>query len=192
MDFGTGGVLVPRLVTGVRYDFGDAETGFGAEMGGGVTYTYPQWGLTAAANLRVLLTHQDSGFEQWGGGGSLRVTPGAAGLGPSVAVGTSLGAPASGTQRLWTSGVAVGSGPSGAPGANLNAEMGYGLAVADGGGMLTPYVGMAVAEKGERAFRLGSRLSVGPAFSLSVQGERREETASDATHGVSINGALRW
>ena len=192
MDFGTGGVLVPRLVTGVRYDFGDAETGFGAEMGGGVTYTYPQWGLTAAANLRVLLTHQDSGFEQWGGGGSLRVTPGAAGLGPSVAVGTSLGAPASGTQRLWTSGVAVGSGPSGAPGANLNAEMGYGLAVADGGGMLTPYVGMAVAEKGARAFRLGSRLSVGPAFSLSVQGERREETASDATHGVSVNGALRW
>ena len=192
MDFGTSGVLIPRLVTGIRYDFGDAETGFGAEMGGGVTYTYPAWGLTAAANLRVLLTHQDSGFEQWGGGGSLRVTPGAAGLGPSVAVSTSLGAPASGAQRLWTGGVAYGSAPSATPGANLNAEMGYGLAVADGGAMLTPYAGMAVAEKGARAFRIGSRLSVGPAFSLSVQGERREENAGGATHGVSVNGALRW
>ena len=192
MDFGASGVLIPRLVTGIRYDFGDAETGFGAEMGGGVTYTYPAWGLTAAGNLRVLLTHQDSGFEQWGGGGSLRVTPGAAGLGPSVAVATSVGAPASAARRLWTSGVAFGSGPSAAPGASLNAEMGYGLAVADGSGLLTPYVGMAVAEKGARAFRLGSRLSVGPAFSLSVQGERREYTASDATHGVSVSGALRW
>ena len=192
MDFGAGAVLIPKLVAGVRYDFGDAETGFGAEMGGGVTYTYPAWGLTAAANLRVLLTHQDSGFEQWGGGGSLRVTPGAAGLGPSVAVNTSLGAPASGVQRLFASGVALGSAPSAAPGAHIDAEMGYGLAVLDGGAMVTPYVGMAVAEKGARAFRLGGRLSVGPSFSLSVVGERREESAGDAAHGVSVNGALRW
>ena len=194
MDFGAGGVLIPRLVTGVRYDFGDAEEGFGAEMGGAVTYTYPAWGLTASGNLRVLLTHQDSGFEQWGGGGSLRVTPGAAGLGPSVAVNTSLGAPASGVQRLWTSGVALGSAPaaSAAPGAHIDAEMGYGLTVLDGGGMVTPYVGMAVAEKGARAFRLGGRLSVGPAFSLSVEGERREESAGAAAHAVSVNGALRW
>ena len=193
MDFGAGGVLIPRLVTGVRYDFGDAEEGFGAEMGGGVTYTYPAWGLTASGNLRVLLTHQDSGFEQWGGGGSLRVSPGAAGLGPSVAVNTSLGAPASGAQRLFTSGVALGSAPaSAAPGAHIDAEMGYGLTVLDGGAMVTPYVGMAVAEKGARAFRLGGRLSVGPAFSLSVEGERREETAGAAAHGVSVNGALRW
>ena len=194
MDFGAGGVLIPRLVTGVRYDFGDAEEGFGAEMGGGVTYTYPAWGLTASGNLRVLLTHQDSGFEQWGGGGSLRVTPGAAGLGPSVAVNTSLGAPASGAQRLFTGGVAHGSAPtaSAAPGAHIDAEMGYGLTVLGGGGMVTPYVGMAVAEKGARAFRLGGRLSVGPAFSLSVEGERREETAGAAAHAVSVNGALRW
>ena len=194
MDFGASGVLIPRLVTGVRYDFGDVETGFGAEMGGGVTYTYPAWGLTASGNLRVLLTHQDSGFEQWGGGGSLRVSPGAAGLGPSVAVNTSLGAPASGAQRLFTSGVALGSAPAAAaaPGAHIDAEMGYGLTVLDGGAMVTPYVGMAVAEKGARAFRLGGRLSVGPAFSLSVEGERREETAGAAAHGVSVNGALRW
>ena len=194
MDFGASGVLIPRLVTGVRYDFGDVETGFGAEMGGGVTYTYPAWGLTATGNLRVLLTHQDSGFEQWGGGGSLRVSPGAAGLGPSVAVNTSLGAPASGAQRLFTSGVALGSAPAAAaaPGAHIDAEMGYGLTVLDGGAMVTPYVGMAVAEKGARAFRLGGRLSVGPAFSLSVEGERREETAGAAAHGVSVNGALRW
>ncbi len=194
IDLGTGGVLIPRLVTGVRYDFGDVETGFGAEMGGGVTYTYPDWGLTAAAGVRVLLTHQDSGFEEWGGGGSLRVTPGAAGLGPTVAVNTALGVPASGAQRLWTNGVALRPAPAAAaaPGANIDAEMGYGLAVADGGGMLTPYVGMAVSENGARALRLGSRLSVGPSFSLSVQGERREATAGDATHGVSVNGALRW
>lgn len=191
MDFGSGGVLIPRLVTGVRYDFGDVETGFGAEMGGGVSYAYPEWGLTAAANVRVLLTHQDSGFEQWGGGGSLLITPGAAGLGPSVAVNTSLGAMASGAQRLWTSGVAFGP-PAAVPGSHIDAEMGYGLAVDDGDGMVTPYVGMAVAEKGARVFRLGARLSTAPSFSLSVVGERREESAGAATHGVSVNGALHW
>ena len=111
-----------------------------------------------------------------------------------MAVNTSLGAPASGAQRLFTSGVAHGSAPaaSAAPGAHIDAEMGYGLTVLGGGGMVTPYVGMAVAEKGARAFRLGGRLSVGPAFSLSVEGERREETAGAAAHAVSVNGALRW
>jgi hypothetical protein len=51
---------------------------------------------------------------------------------------------------------------------------------------------MAADEKGARALRLGSRLSVGPSFSLSVQGERREATAGAATHAVSLHGAVRW
>ena len=63
---GPGGVLTPSLQVGARYDGGDAETGAGVEVGGGLRYAYPAWGLTVAANGRVLLAHQDRGLRGMG------------------------------------------------------------------------------------------------------------------------------
>ena len=78
---GPAGVLTPSLQVGARYDGGAAETGAGLEVGGGVSYAYPAWGLTLAASGRLLVTHQDRGYEEWGAGGSLRLQPGTAGAG---------------------------------------------------------------------------------------------------------------
>ena len=41
-----GGSLVPKLEVGARHDGGDAETGFGVELGGGVAWSDPALGLS--------------------------------------------------------------------------------------------------------------------------------------------------
>ena len=65
VPLGAAGVLTPSFEVGVRHDGGDAETGTGLEVGGGVRYVYPAWGLTLAANGRVLITHRDRGYDEW-------------------------------------------------------------------------------------------------------------------------------
>ena len=69
---GEGAVLTPGLELGLRHDGGDAETGTGVELGGRIRYTDTTSGLTVEANARKLIAHEDSGYEEWGAGGSPR------------------------------------------------------------------------------------------------------------------------
>ena len=194
LDFGPGGVLTPVLETGVRYDFGDAETGFGAELGGRLRYAYPAWGLTVAANARVLLAHQDLDAREWGAGGSLLLNPDPSGLGLSLALNSVLGSNASGVQRLWSQGAAANlavADPA-APAHRFDAQLGYGLSAFGGTALVTPYAGLALGDAGSRAYRLGSRFTVAPSFSLSLEGQRRETDGATPSHGVTLGGSLRW
>ena len=198
VPLGVAGVLTPSFEVGVRHDGGDAETGTGLEVGGGVRYVYPAWGLTLAANGRVLITHQDLGYDEWGAGGSLRVDPGAPGRGLALDVNSSWGNAASGVARLWAL-------PDASELANdravattvtagrLDAEIGYGLGAGDA--VVTPYAGFTLDEGGDRAYRLGSRLSLGPSFSLSLEADRRERVGVEGVApdmGVTLNGTVRW
>ena len=54
---GTGAALTPSLDIGVRHDVGDAETGFGVDIGAGLAWTDPASGLKAKVDARGLLTH---------------------------------------------------------------------------------------------------------------------------------------
>ena len=195
---GPAGVLTPSLQVGGRYDGGAAETGAGLEVGGGLSYAYPAWGLRLAANGRLLLTHQDRDYEEWGAGGSLRLAPGAAGRGPSLSLDTSWGDASSSVEQLWSQGAGGAPGlaaeAASAPAGRLAAELSYGLEVAGGGGVLTPYAGMALADGGACSYRLGGRFTLGPSLSLSLQGDRREGAghAAAPVHGLTLSGTLRW
>ena len=72
---GGGGEFVPRLEIGVRHDGGDAETGFGVDIGGGVAWSDPASGIGAEVSGRGLLTHASSGFREHGFAGSLTWDP---------------------------------------------------------------------------------------------------------------------
>ena len=195
---GPAGVLTPSLQVGGRYDGGAAETGAGLEVGGGLSYAYPAWGLRLAANGRLLLTHQDRDYEEWGAGGSLRLAPGAAGRGPSLSLDTSWGDASSSVEQLWSQGAGGATGvaaeAASAPAGRLAAELSYGLEVAGGGGVLTPYAGMALADGGACSYRLGGRITLGPSLSLSLEGDRREGAghAAAPVHGLTLSGTLRW
>ena len=66
-DMGNGATLRPSLELGLRHDGGDAETGTGVEIGGGVSYADPASGLSVEAKARMLVAHADSDYREWGG-----------------------------------------------------------------------------------------------------------------------------
>ena len=193
---GDGSVLIPMVEAGMRYDAGHAEEGFGAELGGGFRYIKPEWGLTATANGRFVLAHQDRGFQEWGLRGSLQWSPGAGGLGPSLGVNTSVGTASSGVQRLWAQGATPipAALESAGPAGRLDAQLGYGMSVDLLGtnARLTPYAGLTLADGGTQAYRVGGRANLGPAFSLSLEGERRESSGAAPAHGITLSGSLHW
>ena len=186
--------LTPRLEAGVRHDGGDAETGTGLEVGAGVVY---QSGIvTVQAQVRRLVAHEAEGYEEWGAGGSLRVSPGASGLGPSVAVMPSWGMAAGGVAQLWSQpdgSSLVPVGGSSAPAAGrVDAELGWGLPALRGRGVLTPYARVALAEGYGDAWHLGTRLSLASSLDLSLEGSRRDHAASGAAYDLALRASIPW
>ena len=56
-----GGTLEPTFELGLRHDGGDAETGWGVDIGGGVRWNDPALGLSAEVAGRGLLAHEAAG-----------------------------------------------------------------------------------------------------------------------------------
>ncbi len=73
--------LTPTVELGLRHDWGDAETGFGLELGGRVQYADPGLGLTVEAAVRGLVAHEDDDYDEWGAWGTVQVAPDAGGRG---------------------------------------------------------------------------------------------------------------
>ena len=192
---GEGAVLAPALELGLRHDGGDAETGTGVEVGGRIRYTDTGSGLTVEANARTLVAHEDSGYREWGAGGSVRLDPGASGRGLSLTIAPVWGTPSSGVDRLWSARDAAGLAPGGEFEAEsrLEGEVGYGFGVFGGRGVVTPYAGLGLAEAGDRTWRAGARWSLAPHLAMSLDGTRREPANDDAPeHAVQFRFTLHW
>ena len=193
--FGEGAVLTPALELGLRHDGGDAETGTGVELGGRVSYTDAGSGLTVEANARKLIAHEDSGYEEWGAGGSVRLDPGASGRGLSLTLAPVWGTPSSGVERLWSARNAAGlvRDDDFEAERRLEGEVGYGLGAFGERGVVTPYAGLGLAEAGDRTWRAGARWSLAPHLAMSLDGARREPANDDAPeHGAQFRLTLRW
>ena len=59
-------LLKPMVEVGLRHDGGDAETGAGMDLGGGLTVSAPATGLSVDVRVRMLLVHQAEGFRERG------------------------------------------------------------------------------------------------------------------------------
>ena len=184
---GLGGVVRPRIEGGVRYDGGDAETGRGFEVGGGLGWA--RGSLMLEASGRVLVAHADESYEEWGYSGSLVYAPGADGLGLQMRVGSTAGAAASGVRNLWmlenASGL-VHAGHGGMPLAQrFDAEVGYGLG---GGALWYPYF---VADDSGLT-RLGLKLTSGDVLGVGLEFGRREGVDQAPEDTMLLRGELRF
>ena len=101
------GRLRTEVELGGRWDGGDAERGYGSEVGGSVEYVDPRLGVELQGRGRYLLGHESAGFRAWGASLGVRFDPGGDGQGVWIGVSPRWGASASGVESLW------GSGPSG-------------------------------------------------------------------------------
>ncbi len=173
---------------------GDTVTvSYTVPTGGGLRWTDPAWGLMTEWTVRRLLAHQEGGFEEWGGGGSMRFDPGEPNRGLSLTVAPSRGVAASGMDRLWSGReeAVVHGGPASAAG-RLEAELSYGLSEWRGRGILTPYAGLSQSGGDSRDWRMGIRWTLGPAFNLSLEGARRETAGPGTDHGLLLRTSMNW
>ena len=194
-QLGDGSVLTPVVEAGVRYDVGHAEEGLGAELGGGVRYHQPKWGLTTTARGGFVLVHQEQRFQEWSLRGAVRLSSDPAGRGLALDIDSSWGTAAGGVQRLGEASepALMARSEWAAAAGSMDAELGYGVGVNVLGsdGLLVPYVGVTVAEDA-RTYRAGGRANLGSSFSVSLQGERREGPGDAPAHGVALRGSIRW
>ena len=186
---GLGGIVRPSVEGGVRYDGGDAETGAGFEVGGGLGWA--RGALTLEVNGRMLVAHADESYEEWGYSGSLVYEPGSDGLGLQLRVGSSARAAASGVQNLWAlenaSGLARGGGGGGGmPFAQrFNAEVGYRLR---DGALWYPY--FVADDSGQ--MRYGLKLSSGRTMGVGLEFGRRESVDQGPEDAMILRGELRF
>ena len=201
------GVLTPGLELGLRHDGGDAETGTGIELGGRISYANPETGLSLEANVRALVAHEDSNYEEWGASGALRLVPGARGRGLSFSLAPTYGAPGSGVEQLWSArdaGGLVQGGNTFDPESRIEGEIGYGLPAFGDRYTGTPNIGFGLADGGAREYRLGWRLarageSSSGSFALSLDATRSEPVNNNDSgsgtapkNAVVLRAGLRW
>ena len=199
---GAGLVLTPSFEVGARLDGGDAETGLGADLGGGLAFAAPEQGVALDLKARGLLAHEASGFRESGASASLTWDPR-----PSTDRGLMLtlrqswgGSPAGGMDALLgretLAGLAANdNGDTTASAGRLEAELGYGIALFGGGFTGTPHLGVGLSESG-RDYRLGWRLTSArrgdPGFEINLDATRSEAANADAGHGIALRGTIRW
>ena len=187
------GTLTPSLELGLRHDGGDAETGAGVELGAGIAYAGD--GVTVSGSVRTLVAHEESGYEEWGASGTVRIDPGASGRGLSLTVAPVWGAAASGTERLWGHADARALAPDAEfeAASRLEAEVGYGLDTGHAPGVLTPYAGVSLGGGASRAWRAGARWALSQGAALGLEGTRTEAGADTTPeHGLMLRGVVRW
>ena len=200
-----GGELVPRLEVGVRHDGGDAETGFGLDVGGGLSWSHPASGLSAELSGRGLLTHESRSFRDRGLSGSFGWEPGrGSGRGPKVTLTQTVGTSASGgmdalLRRKTLAGLAANdNGGSDPANRRLELRLGYGFAAFGDRFTSTPELGLELGQ-GQREVSLGWRLNLARSGPVSMElglTATRREAANDGgvepMHALTLHGSMRW
>ena len=186
--------LTPSLELGLRHDTGDAETGTGVELGGGLRFADPTRGLSVDVKARSLIAHQDEAYREWGASAAIRVNPDASGHGLLLTVTPSWGNAVSGAERLWTQRNAHQLANYGAldAGGRLDAEVGYALTGPKGLGIQTPYAALSMGHAGGRTVRIGWRLAMGPKGRLDLECAKRELRNQRTDYGILLRAVGRW
>ena len=191
--------LRPSVEVGLRRDGGDAETGAGMDVGGGLAFADTVTGLSLDVRVRTLVVHQAEGFSDRGMSLSFGWDPTPSSpLGLTAKVAPTWGGQArGGAEALWGNQMAYGMGSHQMHGAGgrVDAEVGYGLPM---GARLvgTPRVGLTTSPHG-RDYRFGYGLGVleqgSVSFELGVDAQRRETPEQgEASNGLLGRAAVGW
>ena len=201
-----GGEMTPSLELGLRLDGGDAETGYGADIGGGMAWESRESGLRAKLSGRGLLTHESAGFREMGVAGSLTWDPDrASDRGPSLTLRQTAGAQAAGgmdalLRRDAPAGLAANDNDDGKDNGfenrRLEMKLGYGMPAFGDRFTSTPELGVGLSDGGRRDYRLGWRLGLVPRGRLSSFGlgleATRTEPANDAGSRAEPDHGIRF
>ena len=192
-----GGSLVPKLEVGARHDGGDAETGFGVELGGGVKWTDPGMGLSLDLSGRTLLAHGDDDLKDRGFSAALAWDPApATQRGAALSLRQDFGGRATGgLDALFAPDPLDDRAGGGEATSRWALEAAYGLPAFGGRWTGSPHVGLGLAT-GARDWSLGWRLAPeaanAPDLSFGVKATRRESDGAEPEHTVGLEIRATW
>ena len=191
------GQLTPRLEVGIRQDGGDAETGTGLEIGGGIAWNDTSLGLSLDLSGRTLVSHDSDDLEDRGYGASFVFDPQ-----PDSQRGLSLtlnqdwgGQSSGGLDALFAEPVSERTGS--ASESRWNAQAAYGFSMLSGRFTGSPYIGTGITDS-THEYTLGWRLQPvyttdrAVTFTLDVQATHRETDDNEPTQFVGVEVGVRW
>ena len=184
--------LEPFLEAAARQDGGDGLEGSGVELAGGLRYSAPN--VAVELRGRWLAAHSEEGAEEQGVSLTARYGPGADGQGLFFALSPRWGAATGGAQALWGEDLPVLSTASAGNSGAVDAQVGYGFALPQGG-VLTPFAEVGMAGADSRRLRLGTRYAAtvtGLEMAVEVAGERRESGDAAAEHALQLDVDLQF
>ena len=200
-----GSMLTPSLEIGLRHDGGDAETGFGADIGAGLAWQDTERGLGAELHGRGLLAHEAEGLRERGLSASFTWDPVTGDRGPRLSLTQTVGVAAQGGAdalfgRTPLARLAANDNGDELQLRRLEARFGYGVAAFGDRFTATPEVAVGLSDAG-RDYSVGWRLTSGgktpdgSALEFAVEARRRESTANDNAppeHAVGIRVTSRF
>ncbi len=191
------GTVTPSLELGARHDGGDAETGFGVELGGGLAWRDPKLGLRLDLSGRTLVAHDDGSLEDRGVSAQLAYDPApASGRGLSLSLGQDWGGRAQGgLDALFQPEPLEDRQGSDEAVSRWSMEAAWGAPALGNRFTGSPWMGLGLAT-GARDYSLGWRLTPeaagAPNLSFGLKATRRESGTTEAEHTVGIEFSARW
>ena len=190
-----GGHLTPKLEIGARHDGGDAETGFGVELGGGIAWVDPGLGLSLDVSGRTLIAHGNDDLKDRGYAASLAFDPDpATRRGPSLSLRQEFGGQANGGLDALFQPAALEDRTGGEATSRWAMEAAYGFPAFGGRWTGSPHVGLGLAAAA-RDYSVGWRLAPetnAPDLSFGVKASRRETDTDAPEHTVGFEVRARW
>ena len=191
-----GTVLTPSIEVALRHDGGDAETGFGIDIGGGIRIGIPRSGLAVDLRMRRVVIHEAAQFQDRSLSLALSYDPTPSALGLNMRVTPTWGTD-SGGNALWNAQPLGGIGGNSETGdRRVDGEVSYGLPVGTRF-VGTPRFGFQTSEHG-RGMLVGYQLGFMEArrvrFAFGVDVERLDDRLSmtGPYHRMQVRSVLGW
>ena len=196
MTLESGGHLTPKLEIGARHDGGDAETGFGVELGGGVAWVDPGLGLSLEVSGRTLIAHGNDDLKDRGYAAALAFDPDpATQRGPSLSLRQEFGGQANGGLDALFQPATLEDRTGSEASSRWSMEAAYGFPAFGGRWTGSPHVGLGLAT-GARDYSLGWRLTPegrsAANVSFGLKATRRESGTDDPEHTAGIEIRAAW
>ena len=182
------GSITPSLLVGVKHDNSSSDS-TGMEIGSGIEWGSSSHGLRVSLKSRALLVR--SSVQEWGVSGDVNLSP-RDGLGPSLRLTTSRGDAEERASTFLEDDSETLLGESGEVGISFEAEAGWGIGTAGGGGTMTPFAGVSLLERNERVLRLGGRLDMGKTLNLQLEGQREKNEINGSEYGLLLEAKFSF
>ena len=157
-------LLILNFELGARHDDGDAETGFGVDVGAGIAWTDPKRGLSADLRGRALVSHESDEFRNVGISAMFSWNnTSEKGRGPQLTISQTMGSSSDGgmnalLERQTLDGLVADDSQEGLDDQRLETVFSYGFSTFDDDYTLTPRIGYAESA-GQQDYRVGWKLT---------------------------------